>query len=252
MASDLPALVSSVLPTVGISSVYPDAIQAIVLLTSDLNQKLLREPTENSLRLNLPGEIAKLAINYSMQTKQWGYLGMAYIIGRMLQQAQAANISRNRLMKTTDLIDSYDVCRGCAFLEEFRNLFKIPSFPYQTDPDPKIKTDSGPTPDRVWPPPSSGARAVPGSQFTLGARAALTSYYKTFAANVAQQNAEEINRSMAVMGLTPNARIDLSRQLLVSEVDRRINQELRKRAQGQVTFLDLLNILAVVIAQWKH
>ncbi len=150
------------------------------------------------------------------------------LIQNILTAADGMNKRRNRIMGTNDGIDSYDIFRGIVYDEELSRLFTPPQFPYQIDPDPTIR---------------------PLQSLTLGAKAALSSYYKAFSNNVQKLSTEEINREMTVMGLTPNARLDLSRQLLISEVDRRINQEIL--SFPKVDFLDLLNILARIVQRYK-
>ena len=136
-------------------------------------------------------------------------------------------------MKTNDSIDSYDVYRGIFQNPELSKVVTIPKFPYETDPDPNIHTDGG--------------------MLTPGARAGLTAYYRTYIQNVAKLTPQQINQSLVIMGLTPNARADLGRNFLVTEVERRINQELSKRGTGStVTFLDLLPMLAVIIGPYKE
>lgn len=152
---------------------------------------------------------------------------------QLITMAQPMNHRRNVLMGTKDGIDSYDVCRGLGVPStqnaQLRTLLKAPEFPYMTDPDVHIKTD--------------------GINFTPGAKAALTAYYKTFADNVSKQTAEQVNQSLVRMKLTPTARVDIGRQLLVTEVDRRINQEIHRRQIGQVTFVDLLRILGTILQE---
>jgi hypothetical protein len=48
---------------------------------------------------------------------------------------------------------------------------------------------------------------------------------------------------MTVMKLTPNANLNISRQLLVAEVDRRINRLISGYTR-KITFIDLINILS--------
>ena len=223
MAASLASIVGSVSEQSGLI-VNPDAISAIVYLANPLSNRL-RNATRNTITRSLPGEMAKRAMNDIITNKNSAINSIIYDI---LVAANVMNNRRNTIMRTNDGIDSYDIFRGIIYNEELSRLFTSPQFPYQVDPDPTIR---------------------PLPSLTLGAKAGLSSYYKAFSENVKRLSTEEVNREMTVMGLTPNARLDLSRQLLISEVDRRINQEII--SFPKVDFLDLLNILARIVQRYK-
>lgn len=146
-----------------------------------------------------------------------GEIALKYLNLPVTPPIALMNRRRNALMGTDDMIDSYDVFRANA------NNPKTPPFPYDTDPTPNIKVSENLTP---------------------GAKAALSAYYKKYNENVQKLNQEQVYYSMNRMGITPNANLALSRQLLVSEVDRKINRIIQQNKLQDVTFLGLLEILS--------
>lgn len=194
----------------------PDGVELIV---SILNNFL----SSGSLQ-KLPDDLRRIITAQASRHGNYHLIEIRVLAQEIILAARRLNGFRNKIMHTQDRVDSYDVGRGIFFNPMIRDILKIPTFPYQTDPDPALTRSINP-------------------QLTPGARAALTAYYKTYIQNVNRLSPEDINFSLTAMGLTPTARSEIGKELLVTEVERRINRTIASMSGKQINFLDLIKIL---------